>query len=352
MSAVFPADTAGGVLDMTGSGNTWGWKIGTVADCPALILTYPDNPLALYLVQATGGMRAFLWEVGQPVPDIPHTSVLPTFAVHGDILVGDIVALMSNPMTYFIRADAGIPVSAVTQIFSSRNIPGNEGDEGVQKGSTITMAPQTGGSDNDGYLSLCAYGSGSGADANMVRFERRTAANTIAESARFDKDGHLVPGSDAAYDFGLPGKRVRTIFTRSLRRGDAGHNFIDERSFAADNAITGWTTLCTISPSTVTGVYTGFSVSMHAAGDTGSVGNGVRKSEWYASIANGPPTVSIIGTDEVAGFGAAQLRLLASGNDVLVQAASSNGTGSLGGLIDVVTRIGKPSGTAATFEIT
>lgn len=352
MSAIFPADSAGGVLDMTGSGNTWGWKIGTVADCPALILTYPDNPLALYLVQATGGMRAFLWEVGQPVPDIPHTSVLPTLAIHGDIFVGDIVALMSNPMTYFIRADAGIPVTAVTQIFSSRNIPGNEGDTGVQKGSTITMAPQTGGTDNDGYISLCAYGSGTGPDANMVRFVRRSGTDTVAETARFDKSGNYLPGADATYDVGSPEKRIRTIFTRRTRRGAAGHDYIDERSFAADNAITGWTTLCTISPSTVTGVYTMHTVEMYANGDTGSVGNGARWSRWTISISNGAPVCSIVGSDTVAGSGAAQLRLLASGNDVLVQAASANLTNSLGGLIDVVTRVGKPSGTSATFEIT
>lgn len=352
MSAIFPADTAGGVLDMTGSGNAWNWEIGTVADCPALILTYPGSPLEIYFVIAEGGIRMFQWEAGLPVPLIPHTGVLPTQATHGDVILGDIIALMSNPMTYFIRADAGIPVTAVTQIFSSRNIPGNEGDEGVQKGSTITMAPQTGGADNDGGMSLCVYGSGTGPLANALRFQRRTAANTIEDTGYFDKLGNYIPGLDAGYDFGAPEKRIRTIFTRRSRRGNAGHDYIDERSFAADNAITGWTTLCTISPSTVTGVYTMFTVSMQAAGDTGSVGNGHRKSEWTVSISNGAPVASIVGTDTVVGAGAAQLRLLASGNDVLVQAASSNLTNSLGGLIDVVTRIGKPSGTSATFEIT
>ena len=133
------------------------------------------------------------------------------------------------------------------------------------------------------------------------------------------------------------------------RRDSDEHSLVDERLFEPTNAA--YTTVLTITPAATTSVYCRGYVEFDFTGDTGGVGNGVTRSLWYFDISNGAPTVANFGADVTSGTGAAAARLNMSGNAIQVQIQSSNGTGSLGGTLRVVTRVPKPSGVATTFTL-
>lgn len=137
------------------------------------------------------------------------------------------------------------------------------------------------------------------------------------------------------------------VFTQSID-ADA-HSFITRKMFEPTNAA--WATVLTITPASVTSVYTRGYVEFDFAGDTGGVGNGITRSLWYFNISNGAPTVANFGTDVTSGTGAAQVRLNVSGNAVQVQIQSSDGIGALGGTLLVTVRCPKPSGNATTFTL-
>ena len=143
--------------------------------------------LGLYLDE---DMHLHLWDDSQTLPaTMPHTNVRPTFSVYGDILVGDIIAIANNPMTYFMRVETGLDRTKTTNLFSAKN-----GASDTDGGPTITMAPDETGSVDSGYISLSAYSQGTGNLANSIRFQNRSSANTVTDRAILNKDGNFGVG--------------------------------------------------------------------------------------------------------------------------------------------------------------
>ena len=143
--------------------------------------------LGLYLDE---DMHLHLWDDSQTLPaTMPHTNVRPTFSVYGDILVGDIIAIANNPMTYFMMVETGLDRTKTTNLFSAKN-----GASDTDGGPTITMAPDETGSVDSGYISLSAYSQGTGNLANSIRFQNRSSANTVTDRAILNKDGNFGVG--------------------------------------------------------------------------------------------------------------------------------------------------------------
>ena len=184
-------------LEKTGT-RTWKAKYETnstiAGNGPTLKITTDKNVggagepgLGLYIDE---DMHLHLWDDSQTLPTtMPHTAVRPTFSVYGDILVGDIIAIADNPMTYFMRVETGLDATKVTNFFCAKN-----GANDTDGGSTITMAPDQTGSVDSGYISLSAYGQGTGNLANSIRLQNRTSANTVADRAILNKDGNFGVG--------------------------------------------------------------------------------------------------------------------------------------------------------------
>ena len=75
--------------------------------------------LGLYIDE---DMHLHLWDDSQTLPTtMPHTNVRPTFSVYGDVLIGDIIAIADNPMTYFMRVETGLDRTKVTNLFCAKN---------------------------------------------------------------------------------------------------------------------------------------------------------------------------------------------------------------------------------------
>lgn len=166
--------------------------------------------LQFSLIAANGGQRVAVWDSSTTLPNVPHTNIPPTFAVHGDVLIGDIVALASNPMTYFIRANTDLPVSAVTQLFSAQKSAGVEPDGGAQ----LVFAPfkNGGGAVSDGFVQIIAYGGGTGASANEIQFRQRQGSATVVTTWHIGGGANAVlyPDTDNALDIGDATHRVKS----------------------------------------------------------------------------------------------------------------------------------------------
>jgi hypothetical protein len=196
------ADASNRLMSMEkASTRTWQWDYTTLSSQQVLRLTSDgasgDN--VYFAANVTGvGNPLWIWDPAQTLPDLPHTGIKPTFAVWGDVLIGDIIAIETNPMTYFMRASTGLAETATTNMFSSKG--GNNDTDG---GSTITMAPalNAGGAVTDGYISLTAYGLGTNTNANSIRFQSRSGVNTVSDRA-YIKLG-LVMGSATGGDKGV-----------------------------------------------------------------------------------------------------------------------------------------------------
>ena len=143
--------------------------------------------LGLYIDE---DMHLHLWDDSQTLPTtMPHTNVRPTFSVYGDVLIGDIIAIADNPMTYFMRVETGLDRTKVTNLFCAKN-----GASDTDGGPTITMSPDETGSVDSGYISLSAYSQGTGNLANSIRLQNRTSANTVTDRAILNKDGNFGVG--------------------------------------------------------------------------------------------------------------------------------------------------------------
>ena len=143
--------------------------------------------LGLYIDE---DMHLHLWDDSQTLPTtMPHTNVRPTFSVYGDVLIGDIIAIADNPMTYFMRVETGLDRTKTTNLFSAKN-----GASDTDGGPTITMSPDETGSVDSGYISLSAYSQGTGNLANSIRLQNRTSANTVTDRAILNKDGNFGVG--------------------------------------------------------------------------------------------------------------------------------------------------------------
>lgn len=134
------------------------------------------SALKLYFPDTAGGMRLWLWEPGRAVPNLPHTGIPPALAVWGDLLIGDIICIESNPMTLFMRQNTGLPSTATTQFFSARAI--NNDTDG---GAGITMAPDDGVGAESGKLRLIAYGKGGTGEYNSIVLSTRSGVGTLAD---------------------------------------------------------------------------------------------------------------------------------------------------------------------------
>lgn len=294
---------------------------------PVYVMDYASSPLGLYLLQQAGGMRVLLWDKSQPLPNLPSTGVKPAFAVHGDVLLGDILAICKNPMTYFMRVEDGLSVDAVTQLFSAKN---NASD--TDGGAAIIYGPFTGQpGDSDGTVTLVAYGGGTGRFANAHRLRRRSGPGTVEDVLVIFQD------------------RLEAIGPQRQSLNWADQNFVDRRLFPVEG-IVGWTTVCSLVPSTVTGVYTMGEVEMTLVGDTGAVGNGARKSAWTFAYSSGPPTVAQAVAYYAQGT-PGQVRLQPNGDAVDIQVCSNDGVHPLGGTLLVSMLVPRPSGISATFTI-
>ena len=157
----------------------------------------PGSPLQLYLPNEDGGMRMYLWTPGREVPDLPHTKVKPTFALWGDMLVGDIVCIERNPMSMFFRQEKNLSASAPT-IFFCANKGINTDTDG---GAGILLHPDhhrdLARYPNDpvnhpssGSLHLIAYGRGTGPYANKIRMSTRVGSGQIVDRMIVG-DGHV-----------------------------------------------------------------------------------------------------------------------------------------------------------------
>ena len=150
----------------------------------ALRVETDGSPLDLYLSDDPGGMRMYLWETGRAVPNMPHTGVKPTFALWGDMLIGDIICIERNPMTLFMREQTGLPSSSATVFFCARAI--NNDTDG---GAGILLHPDDGVSSDSGSLQLIAYGQG-GSFANTIRLQTRTGPGTPGD-VMVVQNGHV-----------------------------------------------------------------------------------------------------------------------------------------------------------------
>ncbi len=174
------------------------WNFDYVEGChrsttPAMQIAADKSPLVLSLPAEQSGMRVNLWPSAMAIPDLPHTHIKPTFSVFGDVLIGDIIAIERNPMTYFMRAETGLPATAVTQFFSARAM-----NNDVDGGAGIVMSPDQPGPVNSGYLRLIAYGQGTGPIANSIGLATRSGPN-VCEDRLFiaGSSGHVGVGTTA-----------------------------------------------------------------------------------------------------------------------------------------------------------
>jgi len=161
-----------------------------IGSVPTLQIAPKGSPLNLFLPDEPGGLRMYLWKPDRTVPNLPHTGIKPTFAVFGDMLVGDIISIEKNPMTLFMRHQTGLRATAVTQFFSART---NVGD--TDGGAAIVMAPDEPGPVDSGYINLVAYGQGTGSFANGIRFLTRSGPNAVADRMIVKGDGRVGIGT-------------------------------------------------------------------------------------------------------------------------------------------------------------
>jgi hypothetical protein len=160
-----------------------------------ILAIYPNSnaDLKFCLASVTGGQRVYIWDPSRELPDIPHTSTKPTFAVYGDILIGDISVIESNPMTLFDRVKTNLPTTACTTLYCAQN-----GQVDVDGGAQLTLQPlyNDGGVVNDGYVHIMAYGLGTGTYGNAIRFTNRSGAGAISDRMVIKSNGKIGIGTN------------------------------------------------------------------------------------------------------------------------------------------------------------
>lgn len=195
-----------------------------------------------------------------------------------------------------------------------------------------------------------------GGDASEVRIGAHDAGGSGGAALNFYRGGAdgfdtYTGGFDASGNFRVDAKSS-SHSKRISASNSVDRAFIETHVKSFNNSFAAYTTVLTITPSAVTNVFTQGVVKAIVTGDTSAVGNGSRTSTWRFSMGGTPPTVAIMGTDVTEGVGALRFQLAVSGNSILVQVSSSNGTNSCGGVGVFEIIIPNASGTAATFTIT
>lgn len=214
------ANTSNELLAFRQSSQTWlikdDTRVGMGGDPMLKIAPQTNDDLALWLASVTGGQRVYIWPAGQTMSLVPHTGIRPTFAVFGDVMIGDIVAIESNPMTLFIREKTGLAETALTTFWSANKAAGVEPDGGAQ----IVMAPfkNGGGPISDGFIQIVAYGGGTGGSANEIQFKHRQGSSTALTTWKIGGGANAAfyPNTDVTLDIGTAANRVRTIYSSAV----------------------------------------------------------------------------------------------------------------------------------------
>lgn len=177
-------------INFTGSGSTFNVVYEAVSIMNGTnkmlsITAANSNALKTYFTDTTGGSRLWVWDPTQSMPNLFSTGIPPTFAVWGDILVGDIHCIETNPMTIFMRTST-TPYSSPTQLFSNKAV-----NDDYIGGAGIVYAPvdSSAGATSDGYVNLIAYGRGSGSLANTVYVSNRSGVGTVQNLTTFNTNG-------------------------------------------------------------------------------------------------------------------------------------------------------------------
>lgn len=191
-SVTIAAASGANILQLGTTSTTWTWSFqnhsNLASSTPFLQLHDNNNQgLDFGLLDMPGGQRLTLWD-GSPLNPGPpgHGGGYEALMIHGDIRVGDIIAILTNPMTYFMRQSTA-PFTSPTQLFSNGAI-----NDDTIGGAGIVYAPvdnQAGGASNDGYINLTAFGRGGGSLANTIYFQNRGSANTAQVLATINSGG-------------------------------------------------------------------------------------------------------------------------------------------------------------------
>ncbi|HHT9158218.1 MAG TPA: hypothetical protein ACFYEA_11545, partial [Candidatus Tripitaka californicus] len=201
---------------------------------------------------------------------------------------------------------------AITNLLSGAE----RGSEDFFGGAGIAMQPIGRTDEANGSVFLDAFGRGTDKDSNCIFFRTRDVNSQIStERARITSDGSIEHYVDNTKD---------CLYHRSMFR------FNDITNSA-------WTTIATISPSTVTNVHRRGYVKAVVSAQRDTVGGGhLRISQWEFNINNAAPVPAFIGSDTTVGTPGSipNFRLATSGNNVLVQiqggsANNSDGTAFL-----------------------
>jgi hypothetical protein len=143
--------------------------------------------------------------------------------------------------------------------------------------------------------------------------------------------GSPANGRLARWSFNGAGLQDGSIFDGAMQQRMAVGSAIDfvHREAIRCAIATTWLTVRTLTPSTVTNIFAYGRVHATVCGVTDTLGGGSTRQEWAFSIANGAPTVAIIGSASNAGAAPPQFRLNVSGNTIQIQIQSNNASNIL-----------------------
>lgn len=163
----------------------------------ALQIASDNSPLKLLLPDESGGMRMYLWDSSRAVPNMPHTGVKPTFALWGDMLIGDIVCIERNPMSMFFRSETNLSASSPVIFFCANKGINTDTDGGAgiilhpDHHQDLVYHPNDPVNHSEsGSLQLIAYGNGSGTYANTIRLQTRNGPGSLA-TVMVVENGHV-----------------------------------------------------------------------------------------------------------------------------------------------------------------
>jgi len=97
--------------------------------------------------------------------------------------------------------------------------------------------------------------------------------------------------------------------------------------------VTVWTTILTLTPS-VTDFYLMGLIKFIMTGHTSTVANGSRSGYRSVEVVNAAPTSAVVGVDVTVGS-TQQFQVITSGNSLLVQIKSANGSSVFYGMVEV-----------------
>jgi len=167
----------------------------------------------------------------------------------------------------------------------------------------------------------------------------------LVERIRVTSSGNVGIGIDA------PVTKLHTIEDERLSYNSTANNYTQHIVERIQN-ITSWTTLKTLTISSLGSNYLQGMVEMRVMGVTANQGGGSRFSRWYFDVLGGTLTVGVMGTDVTNGTHVPDFRLSVSSNTVLIQVESSNGTDLLDGTADIQVFAPEALNATITYTIT